>query len=40
VAFLQENVSVMEDIKQKVISEVKRSPGKLKIKTANDDGDE
>jgi recombination protein RecA len=39
VAFLQGNAPMMEEIKQKVISEVKTSPGKIKIKTANDDGD-
>jgi recombination protein RecA len=40
VAFLQDNSSVMEEIKQKVITEVKNSPGKLAAKSSSNDGDE
>ncbi len=40
VASLLENPNMIEEIKQKVIVEVKSSPSKIKIKTASDDKDE
>ena len=40
VASLHDNPALMEEIKGKVIAEVKNSPSKLKVKTANADSDE
>lgn len=40
VAFLQEKAALLDEIKQKVIAEVKNSPSKLKAKTAGEDSDD